>query len=158
MGYDGYITIGTKIDTSGIDTGMSRINQTVKTQGAQLNNTMAKTFSLLKNTIIGVGIGAVLYGITKQLGDAVSRVDTLNNFSNVMGNLGVHSKDADQALDYLSEKLTGLPTKLDDAALSVQKFTAIRKNLSSFHWVPPFRMTSFLKLKLIYSATSLKAP
>lgn len=131
MGYDGYITIGTKIDTSGIDTGMSRINQTVKTQGAQLNNTMAKTFSLLKNTIIGVGIGAVLYGITKQLGDAVSRVDTLNNFSNVMGNLGVNSKDADQAIDYLSEKLTGLPTKLDDAALSVQKFTAINGNLKA---------------------------
>lgn len=131
MGYDGYITIGTKLDTSGIDANMNRLGKSLETKTAQMSNTMSKTFSLLKNTIIGLGIGAVVYGITRELDSAISRVDTLNNFANVMGNLGINADDANKSINYLSDKLTGLPTKLDDAALSVQRFTSANGNLQA---------------------------
>lgn len=131
MGYDGYITIGTKLDTSGIDANMSRLGKSLETKTAQMSNTMSKTFSLLRNTIVGLGIGAVVYGITRELDSAISRVDTLNNFANVMGNLGINAEDANKSIEYLSDKLTGLPTKLDDAALSVQRFTSANGNLQA---------------------------
>lgn len=70
------------------------------------------------------GIAKGFSMIAGSMDSAISRVDTLNNFSKVMGNLGINSKDADASIKKLSEKLTGLPTSLDSAAASVQRFTS----------------------------------
>lgn len=85
----------------------------------------------------GVGAGAVALGsivanaltaamnaVAQATGQAVSRLDTLNNFPKVMSNLGISSEDSSQSINYLSEKLKGLPTSLDDAALAVQRLTS----------------------------------
>jgi len=41
-----------------------------------------------------------------------------------MSNLGVASEDAEASINKLSDKLSGLPTTLDNASLSVQRFTS----------------------------------
>ena len=88
---------------------------------------------------LGTVIGNALTGIFRRVGqtissnisDAVTRLDTLNNFPRVMSNLGISSGDAQKAIDYLSEKLQGLPTTLDSAALAVQRFTSANNNVKA---------------------------
>ena len=68
-------------------------------------------------TLGGLATKAISTGVkvfNQNLGTAISRVDTLNNFVNVMGNLGVSAEDSQEALDTLNKKLDGLPTTLRD--------------------------------------------
>ena len=60
--------------------------------------------------------------IMNSIDGAVARIDTLNNFPKVMNNLGIASEDSEKAINKLSDGLQGIPTKLDDAALAVQRF------------------------------------
>lgn len=83
----------------------------------------------------GAGIGAIA-GLTTKVVDAaldiittgidgaIKRVDTINNFPKVMENLGISSDKSQKVIDDLGKKLKGLPTTLDSAALSVQRFTS----------------------------------
>ena len=89
---------------------------------------MLKSFKLLKAGIIALGIGKL---IGSQMDDAVSRLDALNNFPRVMSNLGVSNADAKASVDRLSEALIGLPTTLDDATNSVQRFTSANGNVKA---------------------------
>ena len=81
--------------------------------------------------LISNGINIAIGAITSTLGDAVSRVDTLNNFPRVMGNLGISAEDAQKSIDYMSQKLVGLPTTLDTAASAVQRLTAANGNVKA---------------------------
>lgn len=69
--------------------------------------------------------------ITKNTDSAISRLDALNNFPRVMSNLGISSEDAEASMSRLSDKLIGLPTTLDDATLSVQRFTSANGNVKA---------------------------
>lgn len=51
-------------------------------------------------------------------------MDTLNNYPKVMSNLGIATEDAQKSINKMSEKLSGLPTTLDEGALAVQRFTS----------------------------------
>ena len=62
--------------------------------------------------------------MSNSMGDAIKRVDTMNNFPNVMKNLGISAKDSQKSIDKMSKKLEGLPTSLDSGALAVQRFTS----------------------------------
>ena len=84
-----------------------------------------------------VGAGLILKGISKAFdmvtssaGSAISRIDTMRNFPNVMSNMNISAKDSAAAIDMISDKLDGLPTALDDAALSVQRFTSKNKDIN----------------------------
>ena len=117
MAVAGSLTYDTKLDTKGFQKGINEINSTASKGG-----------STLKNIIAGLGITSIISGaistINASVDGAISRIDTLNNFPKVMSNLAVVSEDASTAIATLSDKLTGLPTTLDDAALSVQRFTS----------------------------------
>lgn len=77
--------------------------------------------------VVGKAIGAV----TREMDGAISRLDTINNYSKVMGNLGIGADDSAKSIDYLQEHLLGLPTALDDAALAVQRFAATNGNIKA---------------------------
>ena len=77
--------------------------------------------------ILSVGISA----ITSNLDGAIKRLDTLNNYPRVMSNLGISTKDADASLKRLNEGLLGLPTTMDDAVSSVQRFTSANGNIKA---------------------------
>lgn len=111
-----------------------------KAQGSLLNleqkatktsDVVSKGFNFIKASIIGAGIGLLLNQVNKGLDGAISRVDTLNNYSNIMSNLGIAREDSILSINRLSDALQGLPTTLDDAALSVQRFTSANGNIKA---------------------------
>lgn len=93
------------------------------------NKTVAVAATL--GTLVGNLLAGAFRALSAEVGAAVQRLDTLNNFPRVMSNLKVSSADAEKSLSILSEKLKGLPTSLDDAALSVQRFTASNGNIKA---------------------------
>ena len=73
-----------------------------------LDKLISKTMSALNNSLDG----------------AIKRVDTLNNFPRVMSNLGIATEESTEAVNELSDGLTGLPTTLNDGVSAVQRFTS----------------------------------
>lgn len=89
--------------------------------------------SIVKGTLTSLGIAAVvskgINAISGSLDGAISRLDTMNNYSKVMSNLGIDAKDSQKSIDKLSKKLNGLPTTLDSAAGAVQRFTSANNDI-----------------------------
>lgn len=117
MAKAGSLTYDTKLDTSGFQKGVKEIEGKTKSSGASV-----------KNIVAGLGITKL---VTKAIGTiknsidgAVSRLDTMNNFSKVMSNLGISAQQSQKAIDKLSKGLEGIPTSLDAGALAVQRFTS----------------------------------
>ena len=129
---DGYVTIGTKVDNKGFDSGIADLNKRLNKSMNNMSNSMTSAFASVKKGIIALGIGALIKKvIIDQLDEAVARLDTMKNYENVMSNLGIGSEDSSASIARLSEALKGLPTTLDDAALSVQRFTAANGNVKA---------------------------
>ena len=97
--------------------GLNSITNSVKTGGNKIKDIVS---ALGITKIISTAINTIMNSID----GAVSRIDTLNNFPKVMTNLGIASEDSEKAINKLSDGLQGIPTKLDDAALAVQRFTS----------------------------------
>ena len=99
-----------------------------KDVNAKMNGLSKATGSVTKGFIAGSlitkGLSTAFNMISSSAGSAAKRLDTMNNFPKVMSNLGISAKDSKNAINTLSDKLTGLPTALDTAALSVQKLTS----------------------------------
>lgn len=62
--------------------------------------------------------------VSRNMDTAIDRYDTLQNFSNVMKNLGISADDSQKAINTLADKLQGLPTTLQDGAMAVQRLTS----------------------------------
>lgn len=102
-----------------------------KLTGVASKSSGKMTSSFIKAGVITNLLGVAVKSVASNLGDAVTRLDTLNNYTNVMSNLGVNSEDADASIKKLSDKLQGLPTTLDDAVSSVQRLTATNGNVKA---------------------------
>ena len=98
---------GLENSINGISSGMKGLTSKIAI-GNIAAKAISKTFSLMSSNMDG----------------AISRVDTMNNFPNVMKNLGISADDSQKAIDKMSKKLQGLPTSLDAGARSVQRFTS----------------------------------
>lgn len=87
----------------------------------------------LKGTAVGMGVyqAAMAAGhtVTEHLGDAINRVDTLNNSKRVFQNMGYSAKDTKKTMDDLNKSINGLPTPLDKAVQGVQMVAATTNNL-----------------------------
>lgn len=91
----------------------------------EMSTSMGKlTKSITLGNLAAKGISKGFSLIASNLDGAISRFDTLKNFPKVMSNLGISTKDADKAIKTMSDKLSGLPTTLDQGALAVQRFTS----------------------------------
>lgn len=77
--------------------------------------------------VVSKAIGAV----SRELDGAITRLDTINNYGKVMGNLGIGADDSAKSISYLQEHLLGLPTSLDSAALAVQRFAATNGDIKA---------------------------
>lgn len=97
--------------------GLNSITNSVKTGGNKIKDIVS---ALGITKIISIAMNTIMNSID----GAVARIDTLNNFPKVMTNLGIASEDSEKAINKLSDGLQGIPTKLDDAALAVQRFTS----------------------------------
>ncbi len=84
----------------------------------------------------GVVIGAfsaltskAMESVSSSVGAATSRFDTLNNYPRVMQSLGYSAKDAEVSISTMSDRLSVLPTRLDDMASTVQGLAVITGDL-----------------------------
>ena len=82
------------------------------------------TGSFVKGSLIAGGLSKAMGLVSNNMDKAIDRFDTLNNFPKVMKNLGQSTEDSQKAIDKMAEKLSGLPTTLQDGALAVQRFTS----------------------------------
>ena len=88
---------------------------------------LASAFTL--GNLAAKGISKAIGILNTNLDSAIKRTDTMNNFPKVMSNLGIGANEAEEAIKTLGDKLTGLPTTLDSAAMAVQRFTAANGNV-----------------------------
>ena len=87
------------------------------------------TKSFVAGNLISKGVSTAFSMISSSAGGAIKRLDTMNNFPKVMSNLGISAKESEEAINTMSEKLKGLPTSIDTAAASVQRFTSKNGNV-----------------------------
>lgn len=123
MAVAGSLTYDTKIDKTNFKKGLNSLEKETSNSGTKI-----------KNIVAGLGItkiiGKAFNLITSNMDSAIKRIDTLNNFPKVMSNLGISSEDSTKAIKKLSDGLKGIPTKLDDASLAVQRFTSINNDVN----------------------------
>lgn len=87
---------------------------------ADLNDGFTVLGGTLSN-LVASAIKKVASAITDQLSSAISRVDTINNYSKVMQNLGFSAEESQSSMDKLSESINGLPTALDEIVSNTQQ-------------------------------------
>lgn len=84
----------------------------------------------LLQTLMGFSVIQKIGGIiSNQFGNAIDRLDTMNNYPKVMSNLGISTDQAKASIKMLSENLKGLPTTLNDAVSSVQNLTSVNSSV-----------------------------
>lgn len=129
MAIAGSLIYDTEIDKSGFKKGLSSLTNSVKSGGTKIKNIV----SALGITKL---ISTAFNTINNSIDGAVSRLDTMNNFPKVMSNLGIGVGESKEAINDLSERLKGIPTTLDAAALSVERFTSkngdVKKSVEIF--------------------------
>lgn len=67
--------------------------------------------------------------VSSSVDGAVSRLDTLNNYPRVMQALGYSADESQASIAKMSDRLTGLPTALNDMTSTVQGISAITGDL-----------------------------
>lgn len=80
--------------------------------------------NIIKGSLASKAIAKGFQAITDNMDGAIKRFDTLNNFPNVMKNFGIGANDANEAIKYINKSIQGLPTTLDSAVSSVERFTS----------------------------------
>ena len=127
MAIIGNVELIAKIDTNAYLKGASDIdkaNKGLEGSTQKASSGMSNAF----NSVAKVGIGALIAAtvaagaaIVKNIGGAISRIDTLVAFPRVLQALGASSNEASSATERLSESLKGLPTGLGEGAKGVQQ-------------------------------------
>lgn len=111
------LVVEAKLDSKEFENGLDKMKSTSQSAG-----------NSIKSIVAGLGItkliGVAMNQINSSLDSAITRLDTLNNFPKVMNSLGISSEDAEKSINKMSEKLSGLPTTLDQGANAVKRFTA----------------------------------
>lgn len=114
---DGKIVIDAILNRKNFENGLDKMKGATQRAG-----------STIKNIVVGLGItkliGTAMNQITGSVDSAITRLDTLNQFPKVMSNLGIGAEDAQKSIEKMSDKLSGLPTTLDEGARAVQRFTS----------------------------------
>ena len=106
-------------DTSGVD-------KATKNTSASLGK-LATAFTI--GNVAASAINKTMQIFNQNLDSAITRYDTMNNFPKVMKNLGISADEANEVINDMADKLTGLPTSLDAGARAVQRFTSVNGNV-----------------------------
>lgn len=124
-----YVTLQVKMPGVGAD-----INRALG--GSDTQRVLADNGKSIGAALTGAIGGAVAVAtskavsmVTGAIGDAVKRVDTMNNFPKIMKNLGYSAKDATKSINKMSDGLKGLPTSLDSMAGMVQQLAPLTGGL-----------------------------
>ena len=98
-----------------------------------LGKKSASGFSMAFGAVAGAAAAVAskaIGAVSSSIGSAVSRVDTLNNFPRVMQSLGYSAEESAATVSGLSDRLSALPTRLDDMASAVQQLAPSSASLT----------------------------
>lgn len=122
----GSIVWNLDIDNTKFNSKLKQASSDIEGVGTTSTKT-SKTSNAAFESIAKVGIAAVAAAaiaagalIAKNIGNAVKRVDTLNNFPKIMTNLGYSTEESAKAIGQLDMGVRGLPTSLDQIASAMQ--------------------------------------
>lgn len=119
-------------DTNNIRKELNTVQNSLGKLQNKVSNTSKNILaSVIKGNIATKILSTTVKAISNNIDSAIQRLDTLNNYPKVMSNLGISSEDANASMKRLSEALVGLPTTLNDATLSVQRFTSANGNVKA---------------------------
>lgn len=131
-----YITITPKFTgfKQAVESELSGATSSGYTSGQKLGNAFSSGANGLVKSGALVGVfsqvtNAALSSISSHLSDAVSRFDTLNNYPIVMEGLGYSAESANNSISKMSDRLSTLPTRLDDMTTVVKGIAAITGDL-----------------------------
>ena len=110
--------------------GMRGVVGAVTSMAGKMRDTIAQAGKAAAGLVKGALVAASA-AIAANVGGAISRVDTLNNFPKVMVNLGYTSDEASASLKRLDEGIHGLPTALDDIASTTQRLAPLTNGLGN---------------------------
>ena len=123
------------VKITGDESGLKKATNEAQKDISKVGTSALSLGKIALGTGLGQLFGNVIAGavrmVTQELDGAIERLDTINNYSKVMGNLGIGADDSAKSIDYLQEHLLGLPTSLNDAALAVQRFTSVNKDIKA---------------------------
>lgn len=108
----------------------SEANDKLAASSDKSQNSFIKTGAIM-GAVAGVAqtvVSRAFDMVTDSIDNAVSRVDTLNNFPRVMSNFGVSAADSTKMIQELDKGVRGLPTTLNDIASLAQGFVPVTKN------------------------------
>lgn len=114
------VTVTTKADTRGV-------TETEEALGG-LSTKSAAIFGAMAGFAQAVAIKGIAM-ITSSVGDAINRVDTLDNASRAFQNMGFKVDDTKHMMDNLKSSILGLPTPLNDAVSGVEILAASTNDL-----------------------------
>ena len=96
----------------------------IKTNAEQEEKHVRSLGEIIKGSAIGAGVASVAMAglnlVTEHVGDAIDRVDTLNNAKRTFSNMGFQAKDTNKAMKALQDSIMGLPTPLNEATKGVE--------------------------------------
>lgn len=89
--------------------------------------------SSVKNTALGAmafkGVSAVVNTLSSNVGSAVSRFDTLNQYPRVLEQMGFSAQEAKDSIKELGDGIQYVPTSLDEIASSAKSLALTNGNL-----------------------------
>lgn len=131
----GSIVYHAKIESKDFNRQARGVENTVQDLGGETEKSAGK----MNTALVGVGkVGFAALAaaavtaaavVTANIGKAVKRVDTLNNFPRIMTNLGYSTEESSDALTKLDKGVRGLPTSLDNIASAMQNIAPASKSL-----------------------------
>lgn len=116
-------------------TGVIRQLNALENTSKGLESKIPKSFGSVGTAAVAMGglisgvVTSAFRTLSASAGSAIERLDTLQNFPRVMSNLGIGARESQNAISLISDKLIGLPTTVDAAAMAVQRFTSANKNI-----------------------------
>lgn len=132
-----YVTVVPKFTgfKSAVEAELSKTTQTANANGQNLGKAFSQgaTGGLAKSGALVGAFSAItttaLSSISEHLGSAISRFDTLNNYPTVMQALGYSAESSQNSIQKMSDRLSTLPTTLNDMASTVQGIAAVTGDL-----------------------------
>lgn len=109
-------------DASDLTKTLANTNKTVDDTGKRTQTSFLKMGAVM-GAVSGIAqnvFSRAIDGISGSVGDAVKRVDTLNNANNIFTDMGFKAGDTKTAMDDLKTSIVGLPTSLDQAVSGVE--------------------------------------
>lgn len=125
----GEAVVKLSFDGSGVKSSLNKAGSEISSSGKGFGSKWGHAWAVAAGNLISDGIKKIGNMVSSHMNDAISRLDTLNNFPKVMQSLGYSAEESESSIEKLSDGLDGLPTTLDDMANGVQMLSATMGNL-----------------------------